>query len=166
VAIGFSLIAEAIWLVIRSANSLGASADQGLSSMLSVAGLLSASFVFLVPRTGISGNSSFVEFAMAPYTLLTALGVIGWFFTNRGSGISRSWSIAAAIASVAFAPLMLVGMQIALGSVAPISPRYALVLAPVFLIGIAAMTRNSIATWIVLVYGGALSVFALLGFIH
>ena len=166
VAIGASLVAEVAWLAFRSINSLGVSPDQGLASTLSVAGLLSASYVFLVLREGVNGNSSFVQFAMAPYSLITAVGVIGWFFNNRGSGFNRSWSIATVVASVAFAPLMLVGMQLALNAVAPISPRYALVLAPVFLVAIAAMVRNSIAIWVILVYGGALSLFGLLGFIQ
>lgn len=166
VAVGVSLVAEIAWLAFRSVNSLGVSPDQGLASTLSAAGLLSASAVFLVLRDGINGNSAFVEFAMAPYSLLTAVGVLGWFFSNRGSGLKRSWSIAAVIAAIVFAPLMLVGMQLALGAVAPISPRYALVLAPVFLVAIAAMVRNRASMWIILAYGGGLSALAVLGLIQ
>lgn len=166
IAIGASLIAEVAWLAFRSINSVGVSADQGLATPLSLVTLLSATFVFLVLRDGINADSTLVEFAMAPYSLLAAAGVLGWFFTSRGGGLSRSWSIATAIAAFAFAPLMVVGMQIALHAVAPITPRYALVLAPVILVAIAAIIRNSLSMWIVLAYGSGLSALALFGLVH
>ncbi|GGK95372.1 hypothetical protein GCM10007382_14500 [Salinibacterium xinjiangense] len=166
VALGSSALAELIWLTFRSISSVGPSPDQGLASTLSIIGVLSAAFVFLVARDGINNTSSMAEIVTAPYYLLVITGVLGWFLTARGSGIFRLWSIATAVITVVAAPLMLVGMQLALHTIAPISPRYALVLAPMLLVAVAAVVRNSVSVWIILVYGVALSGAAFLGLIR
>lgn len=146
---------EATWLVIRSLTAVGPGPDQGVSSQITVYSLVRSLFVFLAPPP-VSDGSGFVQLMLYPLSILTVVGVIGWFFSQRVWGMARNWSIATVLSAIVFAPLLLVGLQLLLHSTAPIEQRYALVLMPMFFIAAASLIRNSIAQWIVLAYGVAL----------
>lgn len=153
---------EAAWLIIRSATAVGPGPDQGVSSQITVYSLVRSLFIFLAPPP-ITDASGFVQFALYPMSILLMVGVVGWFLTQRGWGIDRTWSMATILSATVFAPLLLIGLQLLLNSTAPIEQRYSLALMPMFLVALASVIRNSFAQWLVLAYGVALVSLTLVG---
>lgn len=158
-----ALCAEGIWLIIWHTSSVGQGPDQGISSNLTVLGFVKAAFTFLLPRDGIGAGTSWLMLTNFPFFALVVAGVLGWFLQAHGQGLSRSWSIAVLISATVFAPALTLAMQLLLGTVAPITPRYSAPLAPMFLLAIGMMVRNSISVWMIFAYGAALSAIAIIG---
>lgn len=162
VAAGSSVLAQLVWLVIRRATRVGDGPDQGVSADVTIRGLFANLFVFFFPRTGADGLSPLPVLVTTPFIVLIMVGIFGWFINTRGWGLARAWSIATAVSFTVFAPLLALTMQFVLGTGAPVSPRYGEPLAPMSLVAIGTMVRNSLTEWLILAYGAALSILALL----
>lgn len=161
IAAGSSALAQLVWLVIRRATRVGNGPDQGVSADVTLHGLAANVFTFFFPRDGISGTSPLPILYTAPFVIIVIAGIFGWFINTRGWSLDRAWSIATAAAFTLFAPLLAVTMQIVLGTGAPVSPRYGEPLAPMSLVAVGMVVRNSLSEWLILAYGAVLSVLAL-----
>ncbi|MGV8896778.1 MAG: hypothetical protein ACOH10_05055 [Rhodoglobus sp.] len=157
-----ALAAQVAWLVIRSAAAVGPSPDQGLSAQISPFAAFRSLFTFLIPSPA-SAESSAVQFILYPISVLVIVGVIGWFVTQKGWGVERTWSIATLMSATVFAPLLLIALQLMLGTTAPVEQRYALGVMPMFFVAAAIIIRNSFAQWLVLAYGVALVGLTIIG---
>ncbi|HEY0258763.1 MAG TPA: hypothetical protein VGC18_02825 [Lacisediminihabitans sp.] len=147
-----ALVAEVLWLAIRSAISIGPGPNQGINSPLSIRGLASQLTTFI----GFNSAYTVDGAVMLPYAVLTITGVFGFLMTVRGRGIKRALSISTAVAVVFFPPILVVAMGIALGSAFPVSTRYSAPLMPAILVAIGFMIQNKAWRYILLSYGAAL----------
>lgn len=153
-------IVEGLWLVIRSLQSTGDVAEQGVSIPLTKIELISqvANFLpgTLTSNVNISGSTSFAyaipSFIVAPLSWICIAGVIGAFWSARKNDAQSSMVVSVALASFFFAPMLALVLYIATGSYFPLPPRYgASILAGILLLaGIS--IRNRWATWIILGY--------------
>jgi hypothetical protein len=91
---------------------------------------------------------------------LAVAGVIGLLFMTKRWGYLRAFSIGTAVASMLFAPLLLLAMYLALGAVPPVSERYAISLVPFVLATIPFILKNRLSNWLVGLYGPALAMIA------
>ncbi|TQL48650.1 hypothetical protein FB562_1748 [Homoserinimonas aerilata] len=163
VVAAIAIAAELIWLVIWKASSIGEGPDQGISIDLTPQAVIASLFTFLLPRDGVGPDISWVAIMQAPYSAMLVAGIIGWFFAERRDDMNRAWSIAVIISATLFAPALMIALQLLLGEVAPVIPRYTLGMAPMMLLAIGMIARNNIAAWIVLGYGIAVSTFSVIG---
>jgi hypothetical protein len=155
--IATSLVAEIVWIAIRAALKVGNQPNQGLNGTLDTRALGNLIDVFFPGPLGFTaGPLNVPPFLSVPLGWLIVAGVIGFLFLTKRWGEERALSIAIATAVTIFGPLMLIGMHIVLGTVPPISGRYAAAAVPATLFAAAYITRNSIARWLVLAYGSLL----------
>jgi hypothetical protein len=162
IAAGSAALSQLVWLVIRRITRVGNGPDQGVSANINLHGLVANVFTFFFPRDGINGTSEIPILLTGPFVILIMVGIFGWFVNTRGWTLNRAWSIATAASFTVFGPLLAVSMQLVLGTGAPVSPRYGEPLAPMSLVAVGMVVRNSLTEWLILAYGAALSIFALL----
>ena len=161
VAVASALMAEVGWLVLRSALSLGAGADQGLAQGLVWRDLVSQLAIFINPGVFSVPYDAVLRMppgANQPLILLSILGVFGFIFTRFGSTFERALALSIVVAATIFAPLLGFAMYVVLGDVFPVLARYAIPLIPAFFVATTYLLKNQIAQWSVLVYGGLLVV--------
>jgi hypothetical protein len=152
-----SIVAELIWIVIRAAIKVGPQPSQGLDGKLDLRTLGDLIDVFFPGPLGFTaGPLPVPPFLSVPLAWLVVAGVIGMLFLTKRWGENRAISIAVATSVTVFGPLMLIGMYLVLGTVPPISGRYAAALIAPMLLTAAYIARNSIARWLILIYGSGL----------
>lgn len=161
IAAGSSALAQLIWLIIRRATRVGNGPNQGVSADVTLHSLAGDVFTFFFPRDGINGTSALPILFTAPFVVLVIAGIFGWFINSRGWTLNRAWSIATAASFTLFGPLLALSMQVVLGTGAPVSPRYGEPLAPLSLVAVGMLVRNSLTEWLILANGAALSILAL-----
>jgi hypothetical protein len=159
VTVAGALAAQVAWLLIRAEISLGAGADQGLTtgllwrdfagqlSLFLNRGALGGGYDPILRLPGIVGE---------PLVLLTIAGVLGFGFGRFVTALERSLAISILIASTVFAPALSFGMYLLLGDVFPVIARYAMPLLPAFFVAVAYIMKNRLAEWSVVIYGALL----------
>lgn len=152
-----SVGSEVVWLAIRSAIRVAPQPDQGLGVPLSKTGIAQQLATFLQFETPSALDSAL----MLPFGLLAIGGVVGLFLASERWGFERSLSIATAVAAIVFAPILLVAMNVVLGSSFPVISRYNASILPAFLLAIGLLARNRTSMTIVSLYGVGLVTVAL-----
>ncbi|MCU1443150.1 MAG: hypothetical protein JWQ59_1300 [Cryobacterium sp.] len=151
------LVAEVVWLRIRSAISVGPQPNQGLATPLSPRGLSEQVVTFFQ----LTGSGTIDGLLSASVGLLLVAGVFGYFLTRTGSGVNLALSTATLASGLVFAPILLFAMSVALGSSFPIPQRYNASLLPAFYLALAMVVRNRMATYLLLGLGTALIAIAI-----
>ncbi|SFO04794.1 hypothetical protein [Mycetocola miduiensis] len=153
-------LAEGIWLVIRSLQSTGEVAEQGVSIPLTKIELISqvANFLpgTLTSNVNIAGSDAYAydipSFIIAPLSWICVAGVIGAFWSMWKREDRSNLILAVSLAAFFFAPMLAFVLYLATGSYFPLPPRYgAPILAGILLVA-ALSIRNRWATWIILAY--------------
>ena len=157
-----SIVAQLIWLWIRSAESVGSSPDQGIGSPLTLRAIASQLVNFL-PETinsgsnmvSLDGSYGYVmpDYLTSPLSWICVAGVIGaLMITNHDvtHGAMR-WSIA--VSSVIFAPILAIGLMQTQGFYFQIPSRYGLSLLPLFLAMFAITMKNRFLAVATLTFG-------------
>jgi len=152
-----AVAAEVIWLGIHAAIAIGPGPSQGLAAPFSWRGLLDLGAIFLSPGPLMAGgwNAGYgiPNLLMLPMTWVPVAGIIGVLFMATRSIAVKSFGIATAISAVAFAPALFFAMNVVLGSVFPVIPRYGIALIPAFVVAAGLIVRNRLGTWITVAYG-------------
>jgi len=161
-----SVLAELLWLGFRAWMRVGDSPNQGVSGALTPRGIVAYTFTFIFPSDRPDALSSWPLLLLAPMSGLLLVGVTGWFLVTRGASLNRAWSVATAAAAVAFAPALAVAMQVLMGEAAPVSSRYGGALVPMFLIALGMIMRNKLGVWLLVAYGGGITVLNALGLLN
>lgn len=149
-----AVTAEAVWLGIRAAISVGPGPDQGVNVPFSIRGVTSQLTTFL----GVPPPRTLDGLLTLPFALLTIVAVFGLLLTARGTGTRRALSVALAIAVTLFPPVLVVAFSIALGSAFPVSTRYAAALLPGILVAIGFLLQNRMSRYLLVGYGSVLVV--------
>jgi hypothetical protein len=152
-----AVAAEIVWLGIHTAIAIGPGPSQGLAAPFSWRALLDLGTIFISPGPLMSGgwNAGYglPNLLMLPTSWLPTAGIIGVLFMATRSLAVKSFGIATAIAAIAFAPALFFAMNVVLGSVFPVIPRYGISLIPAFMVTVGLIVRNRLATWGLVVYG-------------
>jgi hypothetical protein len=148
------LVAEVIWLGIRSLIKVGPQPSQGINGVLDTRTVGNLIQVFFPgPLGATSSPLSTPAFLYMPLGWLAVAGVVGLLFMTKQWGFLRSFGVSVAVASTLFAPTLLIGMYLALGTVPPVSGRYAISLVPFVLATIPFILKNRMSKWFVVFYG-------------
>lgn len=149
--------AEVFWLVVHSLLSLQAGPSQGLDEAFAIRPFLDLGVIFLAPGPLMSGgwNQGYgiPNLLMSPMAWLPIAGIIGVLFMATRSLSTKAFAIAVAISAIAFAPVLSFAMNVVLGAVYPVLPRYGIALEAAFMTAVGLIVRNRLASWLVVAYG-------------
>jgi hypothetical protein len=144
-----SVIAQAGWLKVRSAISVGPSPSQNYSEPFTARSLISESLKFL---TGAAGDPT----GMNSVALVTAATIIGWLsvagifyvcVVGKRKSIERHLAVSSLIVALSLGPLLAIGVLATSGFYFNLPVRYGMSMLPAFLLcACILLSRNSKAS--------------------
>lgn len=153
------VLAEAGWLVVRSAIAVGPAADQGVTGAMSLKDLGSQLINFLpdtiTSNVHITGRTALglpiPPFIVEPLSWLCVAGVVAsiCLYTWRRANSPLVYAIA--VSAIFFAPMLAIALSVQ-GTYFPIPPRYGAALLPGFLVAAALIIRNRISAVLIVAY--------------
>ncbi len=144
---------EVAWLLLHRAMAVGKTADQGISTALTVPELLWQIYnplSALIANHVISGTPGTLALNIPggldrPLVWICVAGVIGLFWTMPRRGPEEPLVESVALASVTFGPMLALVLAVATGSYFPLPSRYGASIVPGFLLlaGLAMRDRRA-----------------------
>lgn len=159
VAVVSAMIAEVLWILVRTWISIGPGPDQGLTTDFLWRDIVGKLSLFLNPGAlggGYDEAFRIPQIIGQPLVLLTVAGVIAFACAKLVTVMERSLVISILVAATVFAPILALSMFFLLGDVFPVIARYAIPLLPAYFLAAAFMIKNRVAEWILVAYGGLL----------
>lgn len=156
-------VLQVVWLALTRVWAVSPDrADQGITIALTPNEFLLQFANFLPGTITSSPISAYVpSFVYAPLGWLTIAGVLAAGGVQRARGTRMALVLAVGIASVCAAPALAVALEYVNGAYFQLPPRYGATLLPGFLLLLALVLRNRIATATIVLYSGALLVLGL-----
>lgn len=164
---GAAVAAELVWLFIRASIAVGEGPSQGVATVFAWRDVAGLSTIFFSPgpltTAGYLDTYGVPYFFTYPLSWLCIAGVIALALATRHSPLRQSLGAATLVAAVLFAPVLALVMNVLLGQVFPVLPRYGMSLAPAFVVAASTVLRNRLGRALMIVYGTGLYAIVLYG---
>lgn len=137
VALGSVLVAQVVWMLARTAMTVGTTPRQGVDTPVSLTNLLRESYNFLT-KTAIAWDGAppapVEMFIGTVLVVLGIAGVVGMIFFGKPRSTRSLVALSVLVAATLSAPVLGLVLAVVVGEYVPLPPRYGMSLLPFFIL--------------------------------